>query len=224
MGKVRSAGEPAHRSRPHRDVNFERPRIRARGVTVVVAILAISLFALDSNAHADRGVSVDLGQIAVDRDLSKGGTYTLPTIGVRNPGDELTRYRMTIDYLTNQDRAKAPAGWFTFNPTEFELAPGETQPVRVEMSVPPSAKPDNYAGLVQASIVADASGVTVGASAATRLTFTVKPSSLLEAWLLRIRGFVEENLLPVALVGAAAALGGAGWWAKRTFSFRLERR
>ena len=55
-----------------------------------VVAIALAAGLLVPAAGADRGVSVDLGRIDIDQKLEPGGSYTLPTMGVRNPGSELT--------------------------------------------------------------------------------------------------------------------------------------
>jgi hypothetical protein len=56
-------------------------------------------------------VAVDIGRIDVEQKLSRGGTYQLPTIGVRNPGTETTRYVMGISHIQDQSGRRAPADW-----------------------------------------------------------------------------------------------------------------
>ena len=200
-----SAGRAAHRLR-----------------LVAAAILLLASATL--SARADQGVAVDLGRIAVDEELSKGGTYQLPVMGVTNPGDEPTRYRMGVSYFEGQAEERPPEDWFTFSPAEFELQPGKTQPVSISLRIPTSASPADYLGLLQASIASSREGVQVDAAAGARLTFTVKPSTLLEAWTLRARGEFDDMkpwsyLVPAAIVALAAAT-----WLGRKFSFNVSRR
>lgn len=189
---------------------------------VVSALLVFAGAAL--TARADQGVAVDLGRIAVDEKLSKGGTYELPTMGVTNPGTETTRYRMGVSYFEGQAEEKPLPDWFTFSPVEFELEPGKTQPVTISLRIPASARPADYLALLQSSIVSSGEGARVGAAAGARLTFSVEPSTLLEAWTLRARGQFDDlkpwsYLVPVAVVALAAAL-----WVRRKFTFNVSRR
>ncbi len=175
-------------------------------------------------ARADQGVAVDLGRIAVDEELSKGGTYQLPVMGVTNPGDQTTRYRMGLSYFEGQTEEKPPEDWFTFSPAEFDLEPGKTQPVSISLRIPTGARPADYLALLQSSVAVSGEGAQVGLAAGARLTFTVKPSTLLEAWTLRARGEFDDlkpwsYLVPAAIVALLAAT-----WARRKFSFNVSRR
>jgi hypothetical protein len=200
-----------------------RPRatfVRALLVTIV------STLAVVTDVRADVGVAIDIGRIAVDQKLSKGGSYQLPSIGVRNPGSETATYRMGVSYLQDQAEREPPSGWFTFSPATFELEPGATVPVQITLEIPTDAEPDDYAALIQAQIAPSGEGAQVGAAAASQLTFTVEPSTILEAWLLRGRRLMEawspwSYLLPIAAISTVAA----GWLRHRYhFGFRVERR
>lgn len=195
----------------------------ARTLRLVIAALLL-LGGAAATAHADQGVSVDLGRIAVDEELSKGGTYQLPIMGVTNPGDEPTRYRMGVSYFQGQTEEKPPEGWFTFSPAEFELEPGKTQPVSISLRIPTGARPADYLGLLQASIESSNEGVQAGAAAGARLTFTVKPSTLLEAWTLRARTEFDDLKPWSYLVPAAVVVVAAATWVRRKFSFNVSRR
>jgi len=186
--------------------------------------LAFSLSAGLGSAGADRGVAIDLGSIAIERNLAKGGSYNLPTIGVSNPGDEVTNYRIVISYFRDQTEDRPAPGWFEFSPDEFELAPGETQPVNIELRIPPGAKPGDYAALLQARIVQSGEGVELGAAAGTKLSFTVKPSSFLEAWLLWLGNVLDDYWPFIVLAVGGLASAAIYSWARSRFTLRVERR
>ena len=189
------------------------------------ALLLVLCFGANlGSAGADRGVAIDLGSIAIERDLAKGGRYTLPTIGVRNPGDEVTRYHMSVTYFQSQTERRPDAGWLEFSPADFELMPDQTQPVNIELQIPPGARPGDYAALLQARIVQDGDGVELGAAAGTRLSFTVEPSSFLEAWLLWLGEFLEDYWPLIVLVVGGVASAALYRWARRRFTFKVERR
>jgi hypothetical protein len=191
-------------------------------LVLLAAILVASLAAV--RVDADRGVAIDLGAIDIERDLAKGGSYTLPTLGVSNPGDEPSRYRMSVTYFRDQAERRPESDWFDFSPREFELSPGATQAVDIELRIPPGARPGDYGAILQASIVREEGGVELGAAAGTSLSFTVKPSSFLEAWLLWLREFIDDNWVAIVTVGGLLALAALIWWARSRFSFRVERR
>ena len=197
---------------------------RAAGRLGLVALTLVVLGSAVATALADQGVAVDLGRIVVDEKLSKGGTYELPVMGVTNPGSESTRYRMGVSYFEGQTEEKVPENWFTFSPAEFELEPGKTQPIRTSLRIPSGAQPADYMALLQASITATSEGTRIGAAAGPRLTFTVKPSTLLEAWTLRARNQFDDwkpwsVWIPVFVLLAAVVA-----WGRRKFSFNVSRR
>ena len=197
-------------------------RLSRRLLAAGLLLLAISTSG--EGVLADQGVAVDLGRIAIDQELSKGGTYNLPVMGVTNPGDERTHYRMGVSYFTGQAEQMPGAGWFSFSPAEFDLDPGRTQPVSTTLRIPTGAKPADYLALVQSSIAPTTEGATLGAAAGARLTFTVKPSSSLEAWTLRIRERASGWSPWVYLVPAGLVVLGVLWFFGRRYSFRVARR
>ena len=87
--------------------------------------------------------------------LTPGGGYRLPPVGVRNPGDEVTSYKLLVTSAQGQDGTPVPADWFAFEPREVTLRPGETKKVQARLSLPTSADPGDYEGLLAAQIVTE---------------------------------------------------------------------
>ena len=172
---------------------------------------------------AGKAVSIDVGSIAVREQLSPGGEYKLPTFGVRNPGTEATSYVVSVSYVDGQEALRPPAEWFSFEPATFPLNVGESRSVATTLEIPTDAEPGEYAALIGPQIVADGGGPQVGAGAVARLTFTVQPSSGLDAffrWLLR---FLAEN--PWAWIGGLVILLALlAWFLRRRFRFSIQRR
>src|SRR5688572_24849705 len=81
------------------------------------------------------GVALDTGRVDVTQRLSKGGTYQLPVVGVRNPGSESATYTMGTSFFEGQAGRRVPEGWFSFSPARFTIEPGATQPVRVTLDI-----------------------------------------------------------------------------------------
>lgn len=189
--------------------------------------LTLAIFLLLHSATAARaqvGVSVDLSRIAVNQALSPGGSYTLPTIGVTNPGTERSTYQMGLSYMEGQGELVPPLEWFTFSPASFTLDPGATRAVSITLDVPASATPGSYAALLQAQLAVDGAGGRVGAAAASRLSFNVRPSTILQGWLVQAQTFFRRYAPWMYAVPAGAALMALGGWVSRRFSFRVERR
>jgi len=177
-----------------------------------------------STASADRGVALDLGRVDIAQALTPGGSYHLPPVGVRNPGDEVTSYRMVVSSVAGQGNAPLPADWIGFSPRELTLGPGQTKSVEMRLSLPTGADPDDYEGLLAAQIVTEGRGAQVGAAAATKVTFQVESTTLLGAWWHRLSTWFADNgpwtwIVPALL----ASLLVAGQF-RRRFAFRLERR
>ena len=190
---------------------------------LTVALLAGACLAA-APARADRGVALDLGRVEITDGLLAGGGYRLPAFGVRNPGDERTSYRMVVSYVTDQNGRGPPQAWFRFGPTRFVLAPGETRSVAARIELPTGADPGDYEALLAAQIVTEATGVQIGGAAASKVSFTIEPSTTLEAYWLKTSRFLTEHAPFTWVLPLALALFGAGWTLRRRFSFTVARR
>ena len=187
--------------------------------------LAIALAMLSaSGASADRGVALDLGKLEIAQALTPGGGYRLPPVGVRNPGDEVTSYKLLVTSAQGQSRTPVPADWFAFEPREVTLRPGETKKVQARLSLPTGADPGEYEGLLAAQIVTEGEGAQVGAAAAAKVTFEVEAATWLGAWWHRIRTSLSEHQPWTWLIPLVLALALAGRQLRSRFSFRVERR
>lgn len=173
---------------------------------------------------ASTGVAIDLGRITIQQNLTPGGSYRLPTMGVRNPGTETTSYELKASPLEIDGREPSPASWFSFSPARLTLKPNGTRAVKVRIDLPTGADPGDYVALVGPQIVTKGSGAQVGAAAASRVTFTVEPATTLHAWWLKAKTLFRNHapwswLLPL-LIAVAAAVSQT----RSRFSFRVERR
>jgi hypothetical protein len=183
------------------------------GIAAVAAVPAL----------ASTGVSIDVARIAVSEDLLPGNEYRLPAFGVRNPGTEPTTYRLTISYVADQESLQPPESWFEFGPSELMLGPDESRSVQTQLRIPPDAEPGDYAALIGPQIAAQGGGAQIGAAAAARLSFTVVPSSPIDAWLRILSGILADHPW-LLLIPAAAFLLGAWWMLRRRFSISIARR
>jgi hypothetical protein len=177
-------------------------------------------------AEADQGVSIDLGSIALNEKLAPGGSYRLPTLTVRNVGDEPGEYEVVIIHLNDADDEDAPAQWFDLQPKRFFLEPNQAQKVELRIGLPAGADPGRYGALVEAHAVSDAEGVRISAAAASRVTFEVKPSTLWQAWLLQLRrSFADHSPWSYALPACLLALVLAYLWRRYVrLGVKFERR
>ncbi len=193
---------------------------------LIAFVVLAGLIATSGSSHADRGVGVNLGRIEIEDRLSPGGRFSLPTLGVINTGDEDGNYEVVISYLEGQAEMRPPEGWFSFQPQRFFLAAGESQAVKISLVLPTGADPGDYFAFIEAHPVAEGEGVTIGVAAATKLSFSVKPSNWLDAQRVRLNRFIDDAepwsyIIPAAILAVILIL-----IAKRFFriGFRVERR
>jgi len=190
---------------------------------LLAALLAVIL---PADAVADPGVGVSLGRIEIADKLRPGGSYTLPSLSVLNTGDEPGDYAVGISYLESDERLRPPATWFDLVPQRFSLEPGQAQVVRVRMLLPTGAEPGDYSALIEAGPAVKRGSVRIGVAAATRLSFTVTPTSWLQAQRLRLNRWLEESE-PWSTIVPGSLLGGVVILALRRFvpfRVRVERR
>jgi hypothetical protein len=193
---------------------------RAAIVLIVVTGLVLSA----GVAAADRGVALDLGRLDVAPKLTPGGGYRLPPLGVRNPGDEVTSYRIVVSHVEGQQGKPIPDDWVRVKPAELTLKPGRTQKVQARLNLPTGADPGDYEGLLAAQIVTKGEGAQVGAAAAAKLTFSVEAATLLGAWWYRIRTFLSGHEPWTWLIPSILATALLGLQLRRRFSFQVVRR
>lgn len=195
---------------------------RLRSPLAVLSLIGAALVGA-APAAASMAVSIDVGRIDVTDALAPGGEYRLPTFGVRNPGTEPTTYRLTVSGVDGQAALLPDAAWFTFEPAELTLAPGESRPVQAVITLPPTSEPGAYAALIGPQIVAEGTGAQVGAAAAARLSFNVAPSSWLEGVIRTILRVIGEQPWLVAMP-ASLVVFLAVWVLRRRFTFSVARR
>jgi P pilus assembly chaperone PapD len=133
-------------------------------------------------ALARVGVGVGIGKIQVDKPLKAGLIYNLPSLPVLNTGDEPSQYEVSIEYHENVPELRPAREWFKFEPQSFYLEPGQTQSVRVTLTIPLKTKPGNYFAYLEGHPIkkAEKGTTSVGIAAAAKLYFTVKPSNIFE--------------------------------------------
>lgn len=190
-----------------------------RRLVVALAVSAALAGAIAPPAGADVGVAVTTGAVTLDAPVVQGKSYALPQVGVRNPGDEPANYVLDVSDIDGDAFLGADATWFTFSPARLRLNPGESQLVKVQINVPTGAAVGDYQVLVKAVLATDAQGASVGAAAASRLTFHVDRNS---GFLTTLVGFVA-NPLALAVV-ALMVVWAAARTLRRRFSFSLVRK
>lgn len=195
-----------------------------RRLTVILVTFGSTALVTTGAASADRGVALDLGKLEISQTLTPGGGYRLPPVGVRNPGDEVTTYRMVVSSVQDQAGIPVPEDWLDFEPGQVTLEPGETEKVQTRLSLPTGADPGDYEGLLAAQIVTEGDGAQVGAAAAAKVTFEVESATLLGAWWHKLSTWFSANAPWTWLVPALLASAFVLWQFRRNFAFRLEKR
>lgn len=148
-----------------------------RKIIVIIFCLGLILPAL---TFAKIGVGVGTGKIQVDQLLTAGLIYTLPPLTVLNTGDEPGEYGVGIQYRENQPEMRPDKEWFSFEPSNFYLEPGQVQAVQIKLKLPvKGAKPGDYFAFLQGFPVKKTTvgATSVGVAAAAKLYFTVEPAN-----------------------------------------------
>jgi hypothetical protein len=195
-----------------------------RHIVLTSALAAIALLSVAGAASADRGVALDLGRLDIAQTLMPGAGYTLPAIGVRNPGDVPTTYRLLVTHVTDQQGKAVPESWLRFSPGTVRLKPGETKKIAARLSLPTGADPGSYEALLAAQIVTSGKGAQVGAAAAAKLDFKVKSATWLGAQWYRVRTFLSGHTPWTWLVPALLLAALAGRQMRRRFAFQVVRK
>jgi len=156
------------------------------------------------------GVGVGTGKIQLDESLKPGTLYQLPSVTVVNTGDEGGEYILDVTYHEQQPAMRPDRAWFTFQPANFNLEPGEAKIVEVMLTLPIKTVPGDYFAYLEArppATVNNPEGATIGVAAASKLYFTVAPASVLQG--LYYRGLSLWNQYqpwPPIIIGAAGIL------------------
>jgi len=195
-------------------------------LTMITLLVPAAFAAGTQQVDGDQGVSVDLGSIALNEKLAPGGQYRLPTLTVRNIGDEPGEYEVVVIHLNDADDEDAPEHWFDLQPSRFFLEPNQAQKVQLRIGLPAGADPGRYQALIEAHATTDGEGVRVRAAAASRVSFEVKPSTIWQAWLLLLRrSFADHSPWSYMLPAGLLALVLVYLWRRYVrLGIRLERR
>ena len=187
-------------------------------------LLALPFFVFPTKVQARIGVGVGTGKIVVDEKLKSGIIYDLPSISVVNTGDEETDYALDITYQQDQPELQALKSWFSFSPSEFHLSPGSMQSVKVTLSLPLKTVPGDYFAYIEAHPVKkDENGSTsVSIAAASKLYFTVLPSSFLQGIYYRVTSFWVKYTPWTNILAAVVVTMVLVSLFKRFFNFNVQ--
>jgi hypothetical protein len=195
--------------------------MRGRGallVAMMAALAALWGLTAPATAEASVGVGVTVGAIRLDEPVQPGAIERLPSTYVVNSGSEPTTYAVTVMGMIAPGRQIADPAWFDLTPSLVHLAASRTVKIEIELAVPANAEPGDYLALVAARPAADASGSSVGITAATKVLFSVAPSNLLWAAYYRARS-IFRLYAPWSYVAAGSVLAAMIlWWFFSRFS------
>lgn len=187
---------------------------------VLVAVMVASAV-LATGTGAERGIGVTLGLMNVEETLKPGREYALPNVGVLNTGSQSDYYQVVVSYDDSQPRKQPPEKWFSLEPDRFSLLPGETQQVAIKVTLPAGADIGDYFAFIEARLDSNDPAQTIEAGVATKLFFTVSPSSWLDAKVAQINRFLDNAqpwsyILPLLLIAALFL-----HWSRKRMRLRL---
>jgi len=192
---------------------------------ILLSLLVLIIFPVFATAKI--GVGVGTGSIKVGEPLKAGKAYTLPSFVVLNTGDESSEYAVRIAHREDQPEMKLDEAWFRFEPSSFNLGPGESQLVHVFLDLPiRGALPGEYFAFLQARpiIVAEAGVASVGVAAASQLRFTVEPSNIFQALYYRFSDWYSHfhpwNTIVLVIAFVALLLA----FLRRKFKIQIARK
>ncbi len=146
----------------------------------IAIILGVGLL-LPVLVFAKIGVGVGTGKIQMDQPLKPGLIYTLPSLVVINTGDEPAEYGVGIQHREKQPEKIPSKEWFSFEPLNFHLEPGQSRIVQIKLTLPvKGVEPGDYFAFLQGFPIQkiETGQASVGVAAAAKLYFTVAPSNI----------------------------------------------
>lgn len=156
---------------------------------IILVLIAVLIF--PAAVFARIGVGIGSGEIKMDKPLKPGAIYELPSLPVRNTGDEPSFYGLGTGYHVERTELRIPKEWLTFSPDKFYLEPGKSQPVAIKLTLPVKAQPGDYFCYIEAFPVAElgVGGTAMGIAVGAKLFFTVVPANFWQAITFRVGSF-----------------------------------
>ncbi len=160
-----------------------------------ISLSAFLLFMFPSIALATIGVGVGTGKIVVTEKLHAGIVYKLPSLTVINTGDETAEYSADVAFMEKQPEMKPDKSWFSFEPLNFNLEPGQVQKVEITLTLPLKVVPGKYFAFLEGFPTKKASGgqTTIGIAAASKLYFEITPSNIFQGVYYRVLSLWKNN-------------------------------
>lgn len=178
------------------------------------------------------GVGVGTGKIMVDQPLNPGLIHTLPSLSVLNTGDEPGRYSVSVEYHEGQEERedmglKPDKNWFSFEPLDFYLEPGQVQQVKIRLTLPlKGAKPGDYFAYLSGHPIQETEvGVTIiGVAAAAKLYFTIAPANIFQGIYYRLVSLYNQYYPWSAIVLAMIFVASLITIFRRKFKIQIAKK
>jgi hypothetical protein len=204
-------------------INRRRLFGKPYGVLTALGCVLAGLLLFQGAAQAAKGVSINVGSVAVDDVLYPGRSYHLATIAVRNTGTDTDDYTFSFIYAEGQEELRPDASWLVLQPETVTLEPGEQAAIRVGLRLPVKVRPGEYFAFLTAHPVLPAEGaVAVGVAAAARLRFEVVPASFIQGLMFRAGDWFAKNAPWSYLLAGAAALSLLWTVVRRKFAVSVQ--
>lgn len=160
--------------------------------TVTVAAACCSALAAAAAVGADTGArqpgrvtatvgaGVGASPLTLAHAASRGHAYPLGPLYLLNTGTTPARYHLRVERLPSANGRDVPASWVRFHGNDIRLDPNEHAWVKLTVAIPKDAVAGGYAtdAVAQAHpVTAPSYPVTVGAAAATSISFSVAGGS-----------------------------------------------
>lgn len=164
---------------------IRRPNALKRLCGAAMLASAAAVLGAPAAASAGTGAGVSADPIVLPKPAHAGGHYHLPGLYVVNTGDETSAYHVRLQRLASATGIEVPAAWVHIREGDFQLGPGKTFVVPIDLDVPKTAAAGHYGSdLIAATVLPGAeSSLSFGAAAATGLEFTVSDARSGGKWL-----------------------------------------
>lgn len=178
-----------------------------------------ALFGLAAPAGASIGVGIQANPVSLSGVAHPGRTYTLPDLYIVNTGTQPESMTVQVQRLSAGAGQTVPASWIRITGLTGQLKPQQSARIPLELVTPGGAQAGQYRSdiVVRGSTEPVASGVNLGAAAATKLEFTITPGPASASWL----SFPVWKWWVIGVLVLLAA--GIFGWRRSGFRIRVER-
>lgn len=190
----------------------------------IASFLIIVFFVFPFAVFARVGVGVATGKIQVEEALKPGSTYELPPLTVLNTGDVSSEYEVAVTYHQDQSELIPPEEWFSFEPSQFSLKPGEVKSVEIKINLPVKAPPGKYFAYLEGHPIkkSNAGSTNIGIAAAAKLYFTVSPANIIQGIYYKVISIWEKYSPWTNIIAAGLIVIISTRLFKRFFSVKIS--